>query len=212
MNYYDEVLKKIETSLNSNDLHTARLLIEEELSMPYIPEDVERKLISLKKEVEAENKTSKAISDEQLVAYLCGDKEQQLIAANSLADKNLREYIDIIQDYFNREDGFDNAKVYIVSLLIDQELNHEFHLIKDGVHYDFIPRYLYKFEELDAFRECVNLINQNYSDNPSYMNLMLEEVIKRMFDYLPLQYEDFEGEMLFKDVESYVLDAFNKEI
>lgn len=212
MNYYDELLDSIRNYIENNDLKSAKSLIDEELRMPYIPENVEEELLNLQKIILSNNTSLKAISDEELIAYLCGDREEQLIAANILAQKNLRDYIDIIEDYFKREDGFDNAKVYIVSLLIEQEIGHEFHLIKNGIHYEFIPRYLYKLDELDSFKEVVSLIEKNYSNNPSLMNLMIEELIRKMFEYLPLQYEDFEGEILFEEVERHVLDAFNKEI
>ena len=59
-NYYDECLEKIETLLNEGNENDALNIINEELSMIYIPKEFEEKLIELKKDF-IDSKPSKTI-------------------------------------------------------------------------------------------------------------------------------------------------------
>ena len=45
--YYEDILKKVEMQMEQHDHQAAYQILEEELSMPYIPKEYEQRLIDL---------------------------------------------------------------------------------------------------------------------------------------------------------------------
>ena len=89
MNYYDEILKKIEELLKDNKQDEVRRIVDDELSQAYIPRDFEEKLNEIKDSLVVDIKTH-SLSDEEIIEYLGGSKEKQLMAVSILDKKNLR--------------------------------------------------------------------------------------------------------------------------
>ena len=121
MNYYAEILKKIEELLKDNKQEEVRRIIDDELNQAYVPREFEEKLNEIKDSLVVDIKTH-SLSDEEIIEYLGGSKEKQLMAVSILDKKNLREYVDICNDYLSHE-GFKNAKALLLDSLIRQELN-----------------------------------------------------------------------------------------
>ena len=136
-NYYKECIEEIENMINTGDYESASIKVKEELSMPYIPKDFEEKLLVYEKQLlmfEAQKK----LSEDEIDTYLEMDESHQLFAVKALRESNMREYPDLIQK------GFDHAKsifvtISLIEACIDQQLNEEFHIVKDGMDITFIP-------------------------------------------------------------------------
>ena len=98
-NYYQECLEKIECLIKEGNNKEALRIIDEELSMIYIPKDFEEKLIEFKTDL-IETKSNKHLSDEEIEAYLLKDEYFQLLALKELEKRNVRQYMDLVQDVF----------------------------------------------------------------------------------------------------------------
>lgn len=48
-NYYNEIIEEIKNAIKKGEIEEADYLLKKELSMPYIPQDVETELYKLKK-------------------------------------------------------------------------------------------------------------------------------------------------------------------
>ena len=48
-NYYNEIIDEIKNAIDQGEIEEADYLLKKELSMPYIPQDVETELYKLKK-------------------------------------------------------------------------------------------------------------------------------------------------------------------
>ena len=93
MNYYDEMIEKIQGLLEEKNYDLAEKMISDELSVAYVPRDIEQKLHSLQERI-IKDTIRKQISDEELEEYLFeGDPDHQLFAVNELNGKNLRHHL-----------------------------------------------------------------------------------------------------------------------
>ena len=69
-NYYDEIIDEIKQLITDgqNDLAYSKIL--NELNMPYIPLDIERKLEALYQEVKYVDRKAKVFDDDRIEEYL----------------------------------------------------------------------------------------------------------------------------------------------
>ncbi len=206
MNYYDEILKKIE-ELITKDEDKARELIEEELKQAYIPYDTQEKLLEYQDRLR-KSFIKKELSDEDIFSYLKDSKEKQLLAVSMLDRKNLREYIDICNEYL-KSDGFINAKVLLVDSLIRQEIGDDICLNKDGLEFNFIPKFQLPIEESDGFLSGNKYLEEYYLKDPSKLAMAKSLLYKELMLQLPINVEESEGIIIAKDIIEYISDAFN---
>lgn len=211
MTYYDELISDIEKHFSDHDYFGAYGLIINELKMPYIPKEAEKRLLELKEKVEEElSVTTSSLSDEQIQQYLNGSKQQQLLAVAELHRLNLNDYCDVIEAYL-RGPGFVNAKVLLIESLINQGLTREFECNKDGLTYKFIPRYLLTPEESDGFIEAYELLKEAFIHNPAYLKLAKELLYKECLFALPVNYEADESKLLCDRIVEFICKSFNDE-
>lgn len=206
MNYYDEILTKIEKLINDNK-DEARKLVDDELAQPYIPRDAEEKLLKYKEELK-ESSLKKELSDEDIVEYLNDSKEKQLLAVSVLDRKNLRDYIELCNNYL-KGDGFINAKVLLVDSLIRQEIGDDIYLNKDGLEFNFIPKFQLPIEESDGFIFGNKYLENYYLKDPSKLQMAKSLLYKELMLQLPINVEDSEGIIIAKDIIEYIEEAFN---
>lgn len=206
MNYYDEILLKIEKLINDNK-EEARKLVENELLQPYIPREVEEKLLNYKQELK-ESSIKKELNDEDIAEYLNASKEKQLLAVSVLDGKNLRDYIEICNEYL-KGDGFINAKVLLVDSLIRQEIGDDIYLNKDGLEFNFIPKFQLPIEESDGFISGNKYLEEHYLKDPSKLQMAKSLLYKELMLQLPINVEESEGIIIAKDIIEYIEDAFN---
>ena len=99
--YYDELLEEISRMTEAGELQNALFQIEKELKMPYVPADIEEKLLAMKRELAyriSEKKESSEWPLEKILRMLKGNDASQLAAASRLASRNLRECTEEIRE------------------------------------------------------------------------------------------------------------------
>ena len=211
-NYYDEVLDTLKELYEKKEYLKAQSIIEEELSMPYIPLDFEKELNNIAKDIKASVKSKDIIlDDEMLEEYLSGDDYRQILAVNYLDSMNLRNYLPLINKYLigngNRE-----CKCLLISSLIDQEINEEITVNKDGLEISFIPKYAEPIEMTDGYNSALNFIKEVFeNENPVFFNMCKELLIKECFYNLPLAYDEEEGIILGKSVIVYLYECLDDQ-
>ena len=98
MDYYKELVSNIEKAIESADYDKASKLIDDELSLPYVPKDVLERLREFKENIPAKD-INRALSEEEIREYLKGNEFRQLVAVEQLNKLNLREYYDLCNEY-----------------------------------------------------------------------------------------------------------------
>lgn len=209
--YYDEILDEIEMCCMRNENDRALRLIENELSMPYVPSDFEKRLKELKIEIKAElnGAMEKLPGMEEVEAGLKGDAASQLKAVEALSQLNCRHYIDWIQDYFDTH-PHPSIQALLIETLIDQQISDEFRILFEGQEIVFIPRYAEKPQDTEGFLEAKRLLDHWFESNdPSFLKLCEQVLIQECYLILPLAYDEMEAESLALSIVesvSFLLD------
>ncbi len=207
MNYYDDILNKINELIKNNDINKALSIVEEELRAPYLPKDFNEKLLSIYDNFHKNN--TFIMNDEMIEDFLYSTNEKQLIAVDQLNKKNLREYIDLCNEYLTSK-GFINAKVLLVDSLIRQEIGEEIKMDKDGLLFEFIPKYQLPIEESDGYLSGKKYLNDYYLKEPSKAKIALDLLYKEMIMNLPINMNEEEGIEIAIKIIDYINCAFNK--
>ena len=202
MDYYKELVSNIEKALESKDYELAERLINDELSLLYVPKDISDKLNEFKQLLPRKD-INKSSSEEEIREYLNGDDYHQLVAVDQLNKFNLREYYDLCNEYL-KSDGFINAKVLLIESLVRQEISDEYTLRRDGLEYSFIPRYVMLPEESEGYNLALKVLSDYYMKEPSYFLMAKDLLYKECFMALPLSYIKEEAEMLAQNIISYL--------
>ena len=202
MDYYKELVSNIEKAIESADYDKASKLIDDELSLPYVPKDVLERLREFKEKIPAKD-INRTLSEEEIREYLKGNEYRQLVAVEQLNKLNLREYYDLCNEYL-KSDGFINAKVLLIESLVRQEISDEYTMLKDGMLFNFIPRYVMLPEESEGYNTALKILSDYYMKEPSYFLMARDLLYKDCFMALPLSYISEEGEMLARNIISYL--------
>ncbi len=210
-NYYELLINKIKMALNENDYQTVRSIIKEELSMPYVPLAIEQKLNDILSQLPPieDNITKIEQDSERLKMLLESNVQKQIQAMEYLAQLNIRNYIDIVKEYL-LNDNLPIIKCYLIAICIQQQLNEEITVEKDGYQYQIIPSSLLMPETSDGYILCNERLTALLSDNdPSLLNMSLDVLHQLAYLKLPETYDEDETEILTNSILRYVLKAMN---
>ena len=203
MNYYEDILNEIEENIDNGQFLDAERLIRNELSVSYIPRDVERNLNEYLSRIRRDSFEKRSLSDEQIEDYLQKDEIHQLMAVDELNKKNLRNYIDTVQSYLSG-DGYLNGKVLLIDSLIRQEINCDF--IYNGK--TFNPSKIIVPEKSEGFLSALELIRERFMKDPSMMAMAEQLLYKEALMALPETLNKEEGISIADKIIVYILNAF----
>lgn len=210
-NYYEEIYNKIKSLYENGEYDEASRLLNEELNAPYVPKDFEAKLNELLNQYKAEKPAKKfSLTDQQIEEYLKDDAVKQMIAVDYLNTLNLRSYLEIVEHYLTNEKADRNAKALLIASLIEQDINQEVKLNKDGLIISFIPRYAEPIVYTDGFESGLEFLKEALeNDNPSMYDLAFNLLTRVCYLNLPFGYETAEGICIAKSIVLYLFDCFN---
>lgn len=202
-NYYTEIIEEITSLIQDEKFEEADVLLKRELQMPYVPGDVEEKLRALKKDIQyarSEKSQNKELSIDTLLSQLHGSAESQLSAVESLCKRNLREYIEEVQDYLAHEPNTEAASL-LIDAIAQQEIGDEFTYCKEGIEYTFWGDAVTPVAKceglLEALRYLYEWLGVKY---PSLYEMGKKMLVHKVYVSLPLTYEKEEGMYLAYDV------------
>lgn len=207
-NYYSECLEKIKILLNEGNNKEALNIIEEELSMIYIPKEFEEKLIELKKDL-VESKPNKYMSDEDIESYLLKDEYFQLLALKELEKRNIRQYMDLVQDIFENVES-NLVKISLLEICIHQQITDEIKFVKDGLEIYLIPAACNLPEDSEGYEACIDYLKEWLeNDDPSFYKLCQEAALKESYLHMPFEIEEEEAESMAYAIVMYVSELMD---
>lgn len=206
MGYYEDLVPQIEALIKDEKYDKALSLIEKELSLPYVPSDIETKLKDLLKLIPKDDFV-RSLSDEEIIKYLNLDETKQLRAVEELNNKNLRDYLDVCNEYL-KGNGYINAKVLLIDSLIKQDINEEISMSNNGVDYNFIPKYVMSPECSIGFVKASEILGEKYMKEPSKLELAKQLLYKECLLALPVNYEEDEADQLANKIYLFIEEAF----
>ena len=131
--FYEVTYTYIYCLIEKNKFSEARSRLKEELSMPYIPKDYEKKFVELVVAINSkeDKKSSKdelnLLSREEIIDCLINENRDKLVpsAILQLSKLNIREYLPYIQTFFlsNNKNLY---KLMLIDALNSQMVNYDF--------------------------------------------------------------------------------------
>ena len=176
--FYQEMIAELDAMITSNQIQEAIKKIELELSMPYIPYDVELMLQQRLQDIrpESKNKTL-AFDDDTIEMMLKGSEKDALIAIDYLKEINIHRHLEMIQEVFYCQ----KSRLVIVSLidaLMRQNITHEFQCEIDGLELSFMPCYVedpFNNDGIDKARDYLSSWFEH--DNASFYHMCMQSLM-----------------------------------
>lgn len=212
-NYYDEVIQEIKDEIQNKHYAEALVLLKKELSMPYIPKEAEDQFYALLYDLKfqmSDQKNTNERNIDDILDGLHGSSEQQLIACSQLIKRNLREYVEDIQNYL-KDDPYTDAAALLVESISEQEIQDEFVWNKDGVEYTFYGDSITPCSKSSGFLQANRFLQQWLDKNPDMYEMAKSLLIHEVFLFLPLSYEEDEGESLAFDIVENICQMMGRE-
>ena len=193
-NYYEEMIDEIRSFIDENKIELARFKIQQELKMPYIPNDIEILLNDLLKDANSKVELEYSLSQSQVEQLILSDNlAKQLKGVDYLKQCNCLNFIDIIQQFFNTNKSL-NLQGLMIDTLINQQINYEFIIDNEKIKIEFNPRYIESSYETDGFIKSYEILNELLgNDNPSFLKLCLDMLNVESFLMLPFAIDEDEA-------------------
>lgn len=180
--YYDVVAIYVSILKDLEEFEEAINIVVEELSMPYIPYQYETvfnnaydELLLAKQECSFDGVNQKVFNEDEIESILIKqDTNEDLLymAIEQMEGMNVRRMIVPIRQFIRDNDKPNFAKSLLIELLIDQEIDEELEVVKNGVSYDINPSYASMVLNQEAAGEIYSLLLEVLEDdNPSLLTL-----------------------------------------
>jgi hypothetical protein len=206
-NYYQELITRIAEHISREEYQEASELIEEELKLPYVPMDTYDRLISFRDQIKgylSKEPSARFLSEKEVFEGLCRGGENAYQAISFLKKVNIREYLDIIQEYLLS----DQTDRMIISVLFDlcrqQEVGRELQYCDNGCWHSVRPSLLEDVTDNETFAQTLGLLQERFENrNPSFMQLCFG----MLGEYAYLRYPqplDKDSEKLTDQIVRYV--------
>lgn len=201
--YYDECLEKIQKAIDCGQVEDARKQLEEELSMPFIPEPYNTEFENLYRGLEKKSKSSQFYEDfDELIAGLKSKDERQTKALFSMQRMNLRMYEEDLRFLLLSFDLEDSLKKFILMLLIEQAIFGEWQVyLEDDLHILNLKDLKLPYDT-PAYRETYDKLRERYeSFDPSFLNLCIQELNALSHQRFPFSHEEIDEKEVIQRVK-----------
>lgn len=131
-NFYEETIEKINNLIKDNQIKEALKIIQDELSMPYIPKKYELIFKKLLNELEMKDKLKKRkyYSRDEIIDIFANFEQYEenflLEISTYFEEQNWKGYEKIIDKIFQLPNLNKNIKIIIYNALTSQEINYDF--------------------------------------------------------------------------------------
>jgi hypothetical protein len=206
--YYSQFWLKIDELMSENRTEEVLKLVNEELSMPYIPMADEDRLRELAKSLR-KDQVKRQLSLDEMVANIKKGDLGSLAALDQLRKSNLRLLGAEIQGIFDAS-LHPLISSLLIQICIEQQLTETFVLDKGGQRMEFIPMYLPLPWESDGYVAAHHLLRDWLeNDNPSLLKMCVDVLDGEATLALPMSFSEEEGAILAASVLKFVYMAYN---
>jgi len=213
-----EVLSKIEGLFTANQYSEALLLINTELSVPYVEKSFKNILEQKKEQLETilmlnQVDAPKLLSHDDVYRYLFESKEYSELVITFLYKSNIRDYLDMVQKYLLWDDKSKIIASLLIHICIEQQIMDELKMTKNDLEISFIPHYLELPDESIGYQLVVKHFEKWFGNEEVNLVYMCNEVLKEeTLLMLPFALEEDESLLVALAIAGYVLKAWSREV
>ncbi|MFJ5758222.1 tetratricopeptide repeat protein [Neobacillus sp. NPDC093182] len=106
---------------------------------------------------------------------------EQMLAISSLAEKNIRPYMDEIKEYLNSEDGHPFLKTMLLTLLKEQEYDKEVVVKKFNEDLSIVPTELPDIQTQPRMKEIENILEAKLENSDPVLFENIKGMVERIF-------------------------------
>lgn len=106
---------------------------------------------------------------------------EQMLAISSLAEKNIRPYMDEIKDYLNLDSGHPFLKTMLLSLLKEQEYDKKIMVKKFSEDQSVVPAELPDIQSQPRMKEIEKLLEKRLENSDPYLFENIKGMVERIF-------------------------------
>lgn len=208
--YYLEMINKVKHLMLDQAYDKAYACIQEELSMPYIPADTEIELKELEKECKQVlfPKSQVILGDDELIAMMNSNEEQQIVAIEHLRSRNIRNYLDLIRAYLLKQTN-PMLKALVIEIMMEQNVSDEFIIEKDGLELRFSPCAIVPIMDQDGLKVGAKLLKEWFENsNPSFFMMSMDTLLRESYLLLPMETNEEEAQCFTLNSVGKVYEAF----
>lgn len=210
--YYQTLLGDVVKLFQEKNFEKASQLINEELSMPYVPAEAQQILEQYQEECRPWLSRTRHVSDEELEEWCAnGTETQKERAVTALLSLNLRQYLPEVGKLLMADNLLDEFKGELIEALIEQKVDKTLRIREaDGRVVEFNPSEIVPADQDPVIQQTKQLLDQWLSvDNPSLANFC-DELLKQ--ETLEMRPKDFSGQdpqVLASSLVRLVYEAMN---
>lgn len=206
--YYHSLIQEIEELMNQDQYKEALNMINQELMLPYIPLEAEETLKQMKRECLPHLRPNAPVPDFQKIqSWIYGTSEQKEKAVHFMRSLNLRQYEDLLQ-YLLDSDLSSIGKGELIEAMMEQKLDHPFHIKKDGLDITFIPSTILSSKSDAGVIQCIQYLEDWFlNENPTMLTLALSLLEQEILVSRPFDFQETEGKQLAKSIAKAVFDS-----
>lgn len=213
-NYYEDVIKKIKKLIDTKEYTSAIAILTDELNQVYVPSDYEDVFHNLYNEAESflldDGAKPSVISKMDLKELLNGSREQQFAAINSLEKLNLRNYFDVISEYF-LSDNLAQLKGRLLDLCVVQNINYSFDYKLNDEIISVNPRALESVDEMEFINVAFDYFHNHLYKNPSMIQIAQIALVEKVYSIYPKVFLSDNVEEIAKAVIQEVKEMFDSD-
>lgn len=215
MDYYENLIANARHLIHHEKYQEAYSILETELNMPYIPYQHEAIIAALFKEcqqaLDIDKRAVKYDGDDIETLLFSDDIDEACVACELLKGSNVRNYLEIIENYLKKSPHY-LVRTLLIETLMDQDVTDEIQLDYDGLQVTFIPTYVERIQESEVVREMVQQLKDYFeNDNPTFYQMCVDCLVKELYLKLPFNVENDEVNYLLKAIIEYVFKANGDE-
>lgn len=186
--YYDVIAIYVSILKEIEEFEEAIDIIVEELSMPYIPYQYETVFNHAYDELLLAKKEANEGMDYKNHAFTIDDIENVLgrddvnedllyMAIEQMEGMNIRRLLPVIRLFIQNNEKPDFAKSLLMELMIDQEIDEDMVMVKQGVRYDINPSYAPLVLNQETAVSILQLLSDAIEDDNPSLFMMCEQFL-----------------------------------
>lgn len=220
--FYSEVVKKILDLVNKEEFDKALEILDEELSQPYVPNELYHNLNQIKIEIEQQltenkynNKVAK-LSKLEIWNFVYNEKTHKFdnVYFNILLSKFNEQFDDVDYAMINKiflDKKVDNvSKSIMIHDLREMKVNHDFDLYNDYLNKTFKINPFKNIELDEQVVKLANELDEIFSKNPSKSEIALSLLQVLATKFIP-QTIKFNNNDIIKTVVNMTNSLFSEE-
>lgn len=213
-NYYDVIAIYVTILIEMDSLDEAKHILEEELSMPYVPSKYEKifnetydELLKRGRENSMSINIFDTISDDELSNLLitCTDKNAMFMLLEQLEQRNIRRLLPALEKYLKDENKARVFKTIIIESLASQNVNQEFIVIDKNETFTVNPCNCLPVMEMQCIKDILSMIEKEVGNKDiSFVQYCGEVLMGYIGNVYPNEIKQEEYPLIITSIIIYV--------